>query len=413
LKISLLFLAALLVLVPWAMWRVRAVRHFAPLAVIQIMVGIALGPSLFGRFAPDLHAAVFTTPLIASIQGLASIGVLLFVFVSGMHLDLQRLRSETPGLASMAVGSFLLPAGFGLLLGYWVAGQMPEAVGARGSTTGFMVGFAVCIAVTALPVLAAILKELGIIATSIGQTALALAAINDAALWLVLAMLLILVADDGPSITALSALGLAWVGTMAFVVRPALAHLARVEARRAWLLPLGITVMLGAAASAEAIGIGYIIGGFAVGLVIPAAVRAALIQQIEPLTVVLLLPFFFVSAGLKAQVDPSSANFVLVVLLATAVTILGKVAGVVLPARQGGESWRGALALGILMQTKGLMEVVVLAVLYDAGLMSTSVFSALVVMAVICTLIAAPLTRALLAVRPQISRIPPNRSAKD
>ncbi|MBR0655473.1 cation:proton antiporter [Plastoroseomonas arctica] len=394
-KVGLLILAALLVLVPWALWRIEALRRVAPLAVIQIMAGIALGPSLFGRVAPEWHAAVFTAPVLASIQGLSAIGVLLFVFVSGMHLELGQLRGRVRGFAGMAIGSFALPAILGAALAAWVALVVPDAVGNRGGHAGFVVAFSVCIAVTALPVLAAILKELGLIGTRLGQTGLALAAMNDAALWLVLAVLLTLVAEDGAGLLEIALACAIWGAVLVFIIRPALAHVARAEARRHWLLPLGIAVMLGASASAEAIGIGYIIGGFAAGLVIPAAARDALIREIEPLTVTLLLPFFFMSSGLKAMVDPSSASFLAVTLLATAATILGKVVGVALPARQAGWSWRDAAALGTLMQTKGLMEVVVLAVLYDAGLMGTQVFSALVVMAVICTLVTAPVTRAL------------------
>jgi Kef-type K+ transport system membrane component KefB len=394
-KVGLLVLAALLVLLPWALWRIEALRRVAPLAVIQIMAGIAFGPSLFGRLAPEWHAAVFTPPVLVSVQGLSAIGVLLFVFVSGMHLDLGQLRGRVRGLAGLAIGSFVLPACLGVALGWWVAFAVPDALGARGGVVPFVVAFSVCIAVTALPVLAAILKEMGLIGTRLGQTALALAALNDAALWLVLAVLLTLVAEDGAGLLDIAVACLIWSATLLFVLRPALVYIARAEARRHWLLPLGIAIMLGAAASAEEIGIGYIIGGFAAGLIIPSEARAALIREIEPLTVTLLLPFFFMSSGLKAMVDPSSASFLTVTILATAATILGKVAGVALPARQAGWTWRDAAAMGTLMQTKGLMEVVVLAVLHDAGLMGTTVFSALVMMAVICTLVTAPLTRAL------------------
>jgi len=394
-KVGLLVLAALLVLLPWALWRVEALRRAAPLAVIQIMAGIALGPSLFGRVAPEWHGAIFTAPVLASLQGLSTIGVLLFVFVSGMHLDLGQLRGRLRGFAGMAIGSFAVPAILGAALGFWVALAVPNALGTRGSMAGFVVAFAICIAVTALPVLAAILKELGLIGTRLGQTSLALAAMNDAALWLVLAVLLTLVAEDGAGLAGIALECLAWGAALVFLIRPAAAWVARAESRRHWLLPLGVATMLAAAASAEAIGIGYIIGGFAAGLVIPAAAREALVREVEPLTVTLLLPFFFMSSGLKAMVDPASASFVALTLLATGATIAGKLAGVVLPARQAGWSWRDAAAMGTLMQTKGLMEVVVLAVLYDAGLMGNTVFSALVVMAVICTLITAPVTRAL------------------
>ena len=163
------------------------------------------------------------------------------------------------------------------------------------------------------------------------------------------------------------------------------------------MLVVTLAATFAAAATAEAIGMGAIIGAFALGTVVPAAWRAPLLARLEALTAVGLLPFFFVFTGLRALIEPDSAAFLGLLGVVTAATVLGKVAGTALPARWTGTPWPEALALGALMQAKGLMEVVVLAVLLEAGLIGPPVFSALVAMAILCTVLAAPLTRLALA----------------
>ncbi|WP_198374664.1 cation:proton antiporter [Neoroseomonas rubea] len=400
-KVGLLCVAAALVAGPWLLWRIGAVRAVAPLAVLQILGGVALGPSLFGRLAPEAHAAVFTAPVLSSLQGLAAVGVLLYVFVSGLHLDPARLKGEARGLKRITAGSFLLPFLLGLGVGAWIAAFVPGAIGPRGDAVTFTLAIGVCIAVTALPILAAILREAGWIGTRLGQTALALAAVNDAALWLVLAALLAIAAGAAAQIGTTLLFSLLWGAALLGCAR-LLRSLAEGEGAEARMLVLGVALCFVSAAAAEAIGLGYILGGFAAGVVMPPASRAALIARIEPLTATVLLPFFFVSTGLKATIDPGSAAFLSVLLLATVATFAGKVAGTALPARQAGESWSFALALGVLMQTKGLMEVVVLAALLDAGMIGPVVFSGLIAMAVVTTVIAAPLARLALGQRGDI-----------
>lgn len=392
-RIGLLCIAVLLVAGPWLLWRVRAVRAVAPLAVVQILGGVVLGPSVFGRIAPEAHAAVFTPPVLSALQGLSAVGVLLYVFVSGLHLDLGRLRGKAAGLAPVAIGSFALPFLLGLALGAWIAAAVPGAVGPRGGPVTLAVAIGICIAVTALPILAAILREMDLIGTRLGQVALALAALNDAALWLGLAVVFALAAGALADVGLTLLLSAAWVAAVlgaAVLLRRLPAAAEGAETRH---LVLGVSFCFASAAAAEAIGLGYILGGFAAGVAMPPAGRAALIARIEPLTATVLLPFFFMSTGLRAQIDPGSAAFLSVFLLATLATFAGKVVGTAIPARRAGEGWDFAIALGVLMQTKGLMEVVVLAALLEAGLIGPVVFSGLIAMAVVTTVIAAPLVR--------------------
>jgi Kef-type K+ transport system membrane component KefB len=391
-KVSLLAISLVIVLLPWLLWRVRPVRRVAPLAVVQILVGVVLGPSCLGQLAPELHAAVFSRPVLAAVDGVSSLGVLLYVFITGLHLDAVLLRQDGRKLGGIAVGSISLPLLGGCGAGAWMLHAVPGALGPIGNNTVFVAAVAICIAVTALPVLAALLQEMGLLRSRIGQTALALAAVNDVALWVMLAVLLAFARSAGGE-GALLALGAAllWFGLMLTLVRPLLVRLA--DAGDQAVLVTGTALAILSACVSEALGTGYLIGAFIAGAIIPVTCRPALLGRLEMVTATVLLPFFFMSTGLKALIEPGSASFLSLTAVAVAATVIGKLAGTALPAHRSGFSWPESLALGAMMQTKGLMEVVVLAVLHDAGLIGGQIFSAMVAMAVICTVLTAPSVR--------------------
>jgi len=385
-RVDFLLVALAVVVAPYLVWRVPAVRRVAPLAVVQIMAGVLLGPSGLGLMLPALHHAVFTGPVLAQLDGVATAGVLLYVFVTGLHLHPATLRTEGRRLGSVAAGSVLVPLALGAAAGWWMAGIDPGAASA--GLPGFVASVAICIAVTALPVLAAILREMGLLGTRIGQTGLAVAALNDAALWVMLAVVLAVAGRGEAGLLGLAGAAL-WFGVMVVVIRPVLARLGR----NGIGLVAGVGLAILSAMLSEHLGTGYLIGAFAAGAIMPESCRGALLEQLETVTATVLLPFFFMSTGLKALIQPGSAAFLAITGLALAATLLGKVAGTALPARRLGFSWSDSLTLGAMMQTKGLMEVVVLTVLHDAGLIGTGIFSAMVVMAVICTLLTAPAVR--------------------
>ena len=405
-KVSFLAISLAVVLLPWLVWQIRPVRRVAPLAVVQITVGVLLGPSCFEQFAPSLHAALFSQPVMAGLDGVSSLGVLLYVFVTGLHVDRMLLRQGGRRLAAVAAGSVAVPLLLGAAAGAWMVHAIPGAAGPGDG--GFIAAVALCIAVTALPVLAAILQEMGLIHTRLGQSALAVAALNDAALWIMLALLL---AFSGPIGHAHALLGLGaailWFALMLLVVPRVLAKLA--QSSDGTILAIGVALALLSALISEALGTGYLIGAFSAGLVMPPSRRAALLMHLEPVAAAVLLPFFFLSTGLKAHIEPGSASFLGALAAATLATVIGKLAGTALPARWAGFSWPDSVSLGVLLQTKGLMEVVVLSALHEAGLVGTPIFSSMVAMAVICTLLTAPLVRAIHSLRQRL--VSPHRGA--
>ncbi len=401
-RIAFLLVTLAMVVGPWLISRIDIVRRIAPLAVLQILAGVLLGPSGLGRVAPAAYAALFPPEVLGSLSGLSTVGVLLYVLVSGLHLDGAGLRSALRRLGPPIVGSIAAPFMLGLGAGWWMLWHVPGALGSRADAPAFVVAIAICIAVTALPVLAAVLREMELITTPLGQAALLIAATNDVALWLMMAVLLALARGSLIAGFATLAAAAVWFSLMLAVVRPGLALIARRFGSDAMLVVV-TAAAISSAVIADAIGIGYIIGAFTAGAIVPDAVRASLITRIEPLAASVLLPFFFVVTGLRAFIDPASGVFAGILAVTTAATITGKVAGTAIPARLTGTPWREALALGCLMQTKGLMEVLVLAILADAGVIGHTVFSALVAMAVVCTVISAPATRLALRMCPIVA----------
>lgn len=389
-KVNFLVISLTIVLLPWLVWRVLLVRRIAPLAVVQILVGVMLGPSCFGQLAPALHAALFTRPVLAALDGVSSLGVLLYVFLTALHLDLAMLQRDARTLGALAFGSVLAPLLLGLGAGAWMLHVVPGALGPLGSSSAFVAAIAICIAVTALPVLAAILQEMGLLGGRIGQTALALAALNDAALWVLLAVLLGFTGSGGLGGLLSFGAALAWF-TLMLAIRPLLSRLA--GAGDQTLLVVGCSLAILSACVSEALGTGYLIGAFIAGAIMPAASRNALLGRLELVTATVLLPFFFMATGLKAVIEPGSASFLGLLAVSTGATVAGKLAGTALPARRAGFSWAESLSLGVMMQTKGLMEVVVLTTMHDAGLIGIPVFSGMVAMAVVCTVLTAPTVR--------------------
>ncbi|PWC43559.1 cation:proton antiporter [Azospirillum sp. TSO22-1] len=396
---ALLFLvqAILLIAVPFLLWRLSGIRRVAPMVVIQILFGVALGPSLLGWVAPNLWEALFAPKILAPLSGLSWLAVVLFAFLTGLHLDVTEFRGKSRAFVAVSLSSLVVPTLLGTGLGWWIAGALPGMAGPAASPALFAVGFGVCLGVTALPVLGAILREMGLIEQRVGRLALGYAAVNDAALWvLVTAVLAWASGRGGEEVTWVLALGAGYLAVSAFVAKPLLERLfARVapgDEVGDTAIVLTCAGLLASAAVTEAIGLHYILGAFVAGTVMPKRLAAAVLDRLEHFATLVLLPFFFTLTGLKVTLDLSEPAQWTVFALATLVTIAGKLLGTALPARLSGESWGDSWRLGALMPCKGLMEVIVLTILLDARVLSVGAFSALVLMAIATTALTQPMT---------------------
>lgn len=394
--VSLFFAQACLVVgTPFVLWRGLRIGSIMPLVAMQIVGGILLGPSLLGTLWQRGWQALFGAAQLSALSGLQWLAVVLFAFLSGLHIG----GAGQPGMrriaTAAALGCVLAPFALGTAAGAWLAHAAPAVVGPAASAWQFAFAVGVSMAVTALPVLGAILREMKLSDSVPGQLALGCSAFSDAAIWLVLSVIL---ASAGRSSAGdflrLALCGALYVGAMLWLVRPALARLLpRMQGNDARLALVAVLIF-GSALVSESIGLHYILGGFLAGVALPREAAADLRRQLEPTTVVVLMPFFFLMTGLRTDIAIGGYDTLLVFALSTLVAVAGKVAGTALPARLAGLPRREAWMLGALVQTKGLMEVVVLGILFEAGLIGQTAFSGLLLMALATTVLAKPLTRA-------------------
>ena len=401
-----LVLALVVVVLPVAVLRFSGLKGLVPLVVVQIMVGIALGPSVFGRVAPGLFQMFINPASLASLSGIGSIAVLIFGLITGLHLGPGILRDNGRVFSAVAAANVMVPTALGCLAGLWILARHPEELPPGISSAEFAVAVGICTGMTALPVLGAVLREMNLLGSRIGHLALGIAGINDTALWILLSVLLTARAGQvaggrGPVGLATLLLVPLYLAFMARVVRPLLGRMVVARMRdemvdeRALAVVVAVTIF--SALATEAMGLHYIIGAFVTGAVMPMNLRKPILDRLQVLTVALLMPFFFALTGLRTLIDPGSPAFLEVFLIATAAAVAGVVGATAVAARLFGASWPFALGLGALLQTKGMMEVIALMVLLDAGIISATVFAGLVLMAVVSTALAMPLARLMLA----------------
>lgn len=379
-------------------------RYLGQPAVIgEMIAGLALGPILLGNVAPDLHAALFPPQSLPALTGISQIGLVLFMFIVGAELRMPTgLRSQMVASAWVGGLSMLLPFLFGLAMAPWLHPQLaPEGV----ALLPFALFVATAMAITAFPMLARILKDKGLASTPVGALSLIAAAVADVLAWILLALVVALIAADGGwfGLTRMLA-GLVVLGIVAFaLVRPAVAALLRRHANDGrpdgMVLALLLIVTFAFAALTQWLQLHAVFGAFLFGICLPRddQLLDTLVERLEHVAVLVLMPVFFALAGLNTSTDAFGgmglATFGLILLLA----IVGKVLGGAAGARVCGMGWRDAFAMGALMNTRGLMELIVLKVGLDVGVIGKEMFTLLMLMAVITTLMTSPLLSLLMS----------------
>ncbi|MBF0176389.1 MAG: cation:proton antiporter [Magnetococcales bacterium] len=403
------FTQSLLVIgLPYVVWRLPGVHGMVPLVVLQILLGVAMGPSVLGSVAPETWATLFANDAIKGLTGPAWLAIVLFTFLTGLHLDSTELKLLGKRFAFVSLFSFLVPCLIGGLAGAFVAEHFPESMGPNATRWYFTIAIGLSSGVTALPVLGAILRETGLMEHRLGRITLGMAAVNDAILWAILAVFLAAATSSGQEFSGSFWAPLAIVPyllIMVLVIGPMLRRTLTHESIRGdtGLITVCISVF-GSALATEWIGLHVALGGFIIGVVMPRIHKQTLIDRLEPLTVVVLLPFFFALTGMRTSFDVTSDHLVTITMIVTVVGIVGKFVGTTFPARWIGESWAGAIKLGILMQTKGMMEVLILAIFREAGIISDSCFSAMMFMAIITTFLTLPMLRGVLKLTGQVRK---------
>jgi len=365
-----------------------------PAVIGEMAAGIVLGPIVFGALAPDVHASLFAKSSLAGLSSLSMLGLVLFMFIVGAELRApDGVRSQVKAAGYVGVLGVLLPMAAGLAIAPFLHPLAP----AGAAFWPFAFFMAAAMSITAFPVMARILKERGMTQTRLGRLSLGSAAIADVFAWILLAVVVALTGGGGGSFVRTLVGMVVLVAVVFGALRPLYAWLLRTYAPGGepsqMLLAAMLVGALGCAGLTEWLGLHAVFGAFLFGACLPRDDRLlrCLVERLEYVAVVLLMPIFFALAGLSTTPDAFVGAGIGALLLVLAAAVFGKVLGGAIGARFAGYGWRDSFATGALMNARGLMELIVMKVGLDAGLIGPSLFTMLLVMALVTTLMTSPL----------------------
>ncbi|QDK34081.1 cation:proton antiporter [Sphingomonas sp. IC081] len=374
---------------PYLVWRLLRTEHWAPLVVVQIIGGILLGPGVLGHFAPDFHGFVFTPQVMTALNGVAWWAVMMFVFVAGVELDLSdawKHRGETSLTAACAL---LTPLLFGSLAAALLL-RTPGWIGPKGTYPQAVLGIGMACAVTALPILVLLMEKLGIFRAPLGQRLLRYASLDDIAIWGVLALILV----DWERVGR-QGLFLAGFAAASMIVR---ALFRRLDEQDRWYLSLIWLAVTGFAADWS--GLHFMVGAFLAGVVLDAQwFTREKLDMFREFLLLTVMPVFFLSTGLRTDWGIGGAMVFGAALLFLLASVSGKLAGVHLAGRLLGWKQGEASVIGWMLQTKALIMIIFVNVLLDKQIVTAETFTALLLMAVMSTMLTVPM------VKPRLARL--------
>ncbi|WP_415877639.1 cation:proton antiporter [Chryseobacterium aquaticum] len=366
-----------------------------PSVIGEMIAGIILGPSLLGMYFPEFSAFLFPKESLGNLQFLSQIGLILFMYIVGMELDLSVLRKKAHDAVVISHASIIIPFALGIGLSYFIYQEFaPEGV----QFTSFALFIAIAMSITAFPVLARIVQERNLQKTKLGTIVITCAAADDITAWCILAAVIAIVkAGSFTSSIYVILMAIGYVFLMIKIVRPFLKRIGDLQAEKntinkPMVAIFFLTLILSAYAT-EVIGIHALFGAFMAGAIMPenAKFRSLFIDKVEDVALVLLLPLFFVFTGLRTQIGLLNESHLWItaggIIL---VAVVGKFAGSALTAKFLGINWKESLTIGALMNTRGLMELIVLNIGYDLGVLSPEIFAMMVIMALFTTFMTGP-----------------------
>lgn len=366
-----------------------------PSVIGEMVAGIILGPSLIGMHFPEFSTLLFPKESLGNLQFLSQIGLILFMYIVGMELDLSVLRKKAHDAVVISHASIIFPFALGIGLSYFIYQEFaPDGV----QFISFALFIAIAMSITAFPVLARIVQERNLQKTKLGTIVITCAAADDITAWCILAAVIAIVkAGSFTSSIYVIIMAIAYVFLMIKIVRPFLKRIGDLQAGKSSIskpmVAIFFLTLIISAYATEVIGIHALFGAFMAGAIMPenAKFRTLFIDKVEDVALVLLLPLFFVFTGLRTQIGLLNEGHLWVTaLLIIIIAVVGKFAGSALAAKFLGINWKDSLTIGALMNTRGLMELIVLNIGYDLGVLSPQIFAMMVIMALFTTFMTGP-----------------------
>ncbi|NUY80571.1 cation:proton antiporter [Flavobacterium sp. MAH-1] len=366
-----------------------------PTVIGEMIAGIVLGPSLVGMYFPEYSNLLFPKESLGNLQFLSQIGLIFFMFVVGMELDLKALRNKANDAVVISHASIIFPFTLGVGLSYFIyEAYAPESV----EFLSFSLFLGIAMSITAFPVLARIVQERGIHKTHLGAIVITCAAADDITAWCILAAVIAIVkAGSIVSSIYVIALAIGYVFLMLKVVQPFLKRVAELKNSRNSLskpvVAIFLLTLIISSYASEVIGIHALFGAFMAGAIMPdnTRFRGIIIEKVEDVSVILLLPLFFVLTGLRTEIGLlNHADLWEITGWIIVVAVVGKFIGSAVAAKFVGQSWQDSLTIGALMNTRGLMQLIVLDIGYELGVLSAEIFTMMVIMAIVTTFMTGP-----------------------
>jgi len=371
-----------------------------PQVVCEMIAGVLLGPSLFGLVAPDVQRFVFKPENQGVLYVGAQFGVGLYMFLVGLGFRTDQFKASVHKAAAVSIAGMAVPFAVAIAATPWLM-SVPGLFGTAATRFDATLFTGAALAITAFPMLARIIHERGLTNTSLGTLSLSAGAIDDAVAWCVLAVVLASFGAAGNGVAYKAIVGgIAFAGFMILVMPRILSPLVRWaelegagKPRSGTIFAVVMMLFMLSAFTADYIGLHAVFGGFLLGCVMPRGLLAdSMRKQLEPFTVIVLLPMFFTYSGLNTQLTLVADRYLLVIALALlALSVLAKFGACWAAARLSGQDNRTALGIGALMNSRGLMELIIINIGLQAGVIGPALFSMLVLMAVVTTLMASPL----------------------
>ncbi|MGC3978295.1 MAG: cation:proton antiporter [Paludibacteraceae bacterium] len=367
-----------------------------PTVIGEIIAGIVLGPSLLGNLFPEAFHFLFNPTSLNNLYILSQIGLILFMFTVGMELNIGELKTRIKQTFVISQSSIIIPFALGMITAFFIYEKYaPENI----NFLSFALFIGISMSITAFPVLARIVQERGLTKTHLGTISIGSAAIDDVTAWILLVAVIAIAQSTSLVATFFTfLLTVLYVSVMMFAVRPFLKKIANIyqneELMNKRIFAFFILILILSSFTSQALGIHALFGAFIAGLVMPPLpkFRKIMIEKIEDLSVTLLLPLFFVYTGLKTEIGLlNNISLWLTCGVLILIAITGKFGGGTIAARISGESWKNSLSLGVLMNTRGLMELVVLNIGLEMGILPPVVFAMLVLMALTTTFMTTPI----------------------
>jgi Kef-type K+ transport system membrane component KefB len=364
-----------------------------PAVVGETIAGIVLGPSLLGLLFPNVFHFIFPVESLPNLRFLSQIGLILFMFIIGMELDIGLLKKQAFEALIISHASIIIPFTLGVFLSYYLYSMYGQT-----DFVAFALFMGIAMSITAFPVLARIIRDRKLTGTRLGNLAISCAASDDVTAWCILAILIALV-RSGSGANGLLVIGMLilFVFVMAGPVRWILIKIQEAYDKgkipHNGLMAIMFTVLLFSSWCTEVIGIHALFGAFLAGIVIPKKenMQKRIIDRISDVSMVMLLPLFFVYTGLRTNAGLLNTSALWISFgLILVCAVVGKFGGSTLVAKALGQNWNDSLSIGALMNTRGLMELIVLNIGYDMGILSTEIFSMMVLMALITTMMTSP-----------------------